>query len=359
MTTKVTGNLTAVPIINKNELANGNFDIWQRGTSFTSHNTGYTADRFRVEEITSGTIDVARDTDIPTPAESGAQADYSLKLTVTGQDPTISASEQVYIETNLEGSDLGPLWGQTCVLSFWVKSSVTGTYCIAFHNGGKTRSYVVEYTVDAANTWEYKQINVTLDDATTGWTFNDTSAGIRMAWSLAVGSGYHGTPGVWTGGVNLYGTSNQVNWMNTAASTFRLSQVKFEVGQDATQFEKAPHATELNKCQRYYERLDANQSVNAFGAGFNNSTTLAYAYVPFNTPKRATPTLTVSSSANFSVESATGGLVACTNVTGRVNGYGLHGVNTQLQVAAGLTAGEGCLLRANTSAAWIAFDCDL
>lgn len=358
MTTKVTGNLTAVPIINKNELANGNFDIWQRGTTFTSHTTGYTADRFEVIESTTGAIDVTRSTDVPTPAESGAQSAYSLQLTVTTQDTTISAAELLRIEANLEGSDLAPLWEQQVVLSFWVKSSVTGTYCMSFQNGGQNRHYLVEYTIDAANTWEKKTVTLTLDDVTTGWSF-DTNAGLRISWSLATGSGYHGTADVWTGGSLLLSTANQVNWMASPANTFRLSQVKLEIGQDPTQFVSNPVGDEMSRCQRYYERLDANQSVNSVGAGYNSTTTLAYFHVPYNTPKRATPTLTVSNNANFSVESATGGLVACTNVTGRVNGYGLHATQVQAQVAAGLTAGEGAILRVNTSTGWMAFDCDL
>ena len=142
-------------------------------------------------------------------------------------------------------------------LSFWVKCSVTGTYCVGVYGGDGPRMLNVAYTINAANTWEYKTLKIEGD---TGGTMNDdTGEGIRLAWNLSVGTDYQGTDSTsWVNYVTTAWANSQVTntFVTTASSTFFLTGVQLEVGSEATPFEHRSYGDELARCQRYYERWD-------------------------------------------------------------------------------------------------------
>jgi hypothetical protein len=149
--------------------------------------------------------------------------------------------------------------GQKITLSFWVWSNLAGIYCVSFRNTGNDRSYVAEYTINAANTWEKKTITLTMQDGLSGtWNFVEGS-GLNVAFCQACGTAYQTTPGAWQSG-NFLATANQVNFLSAPRNLF-LVDVQLELGPVATPFECRPFGDELALCQRYYEKRPTHGNV--------------------------------------------------------------------------------------------------
>lgn len=277
---------------NRNMIINGNMQIAQRGTSSgvsTGQNT-YLIDRFfaRIQGST-GAATVSRETDAPNGLSK------SLKITVDTADSTLDSGHYNRVHQEIEGYNGAQLkWGtadaKPASLSFWVKSSVTGTYSVGIYNGNADRSYVSEYTISAANTWEYKTIYIA--PITTGSWVIDNSAEFRISWSLGAGNTFStGTVDQWQSAFN-FSSSNNVNLMATLNATFFLTGVQLEVGDTATPFEHRSYGDELAMCQRYFERWDFPVSFDWY---VTNSAASAHdVECPYNgafaVAKRATPT---------------------------------------------------------------------
>ncbi len=286
----------------KNALINGDFNIWQRGTSFVAiANADFFADRFRYEKVGAMVHTVSRDTDVPTQIESGHKSNYSLKLDVTTIDAALAVGDYVLISQNIEGYNFAPFVGNTATLSFWVKATKTGIYCVGFENTGVDRSYVAEYTVNVANTWEKKTITITFDYVGGTWDYTN-GTGIRMRWALASGTTYHGVAGSWQNG-NFFATVNQVNSVDDVANNFWLSQIQFELGDVATPFEYRLIGDELALCQRYYEKsydsavlpdaADSNGIITFELVGVPNNDYDLYCPISFIVQKRTGPTINI------------------------------------------------------------------
>jgi hypothetical protein len=195
------------------------------------------------------------------------------------------------INQNIEGFNLADLgWGtanaQTVSLSFWVRSSVTGTYGFAIQNNAQNRSYVAQYTVNAANTWEYKTVTITGD--TSGTWLTDNGVGARLTWDMGYGFGSTATTNAWQAG-NAYFVTGNVKLGATAGATFYITGVQLEKGSTATSFDYRPYGTELALCQRYYEVGDTSTFcgiLRSDGAGLSS--------VSFNVSKRAAPTVVLT-----------------------------------------------------------------
>jgi len=234
----------------RNVIINGDMRVAQRGTSFNM-TAGYGLDRWFTYNTTDGTAAVTQD-------GSGVVTNdgyfiYLLKIAASVADASIGAAQGAGICYYLEGYDYSRIYGGKATLSFWVKSSKAGTYCVQFTSGGLDRSYVVEYTINTANTWEKKSITVDFTNPGGGtWNYTN-STGLRVSWSMAMGSNWHGTANSWQAG-NIISTSNQVNWFDSASATFYLTGVQFERGEAVTRFEHRPFGQELALCQRYYEK---------------------------------------------------------------------------------------------------------
>jgi hypothetical protein len=189
------------------------------------------------------------------------------------------------------------LVGEPITLSFWVRSSVTGTYCVYFVNGAYNRSYVATYTISAANTWEQKSITIVGD--TSGTWPTDNSRAMAVGWSLGSGSSFTTTAGSWQAG-EYQQTSSQAAWSSTTGATFYITGVQLEVGSTATPFERRLYNQELANCQRYcvvYGREAVYNQVS--GTGFAISSTTVDLPVILSPQMRATPS--ISSSGNFQV----------------------------------------------------------
>ena len=325
----------------RNKIINGAMEISQRGTSFaTVANGTYTLDRFLWGQSGAMVVTITQSTDVPNDTFQN-----SLEVDVTTADTSIAAGDVVAIEQRIEGYNVRDLIGQTFTLSFWVKSPKTGVHCVSFRNSGLNRSYVMEYTVSVANTWEYKTITVTGGLITAGtWDWTN-GVGLYVGFSLVTGSTYQTTAGAWQTG-NLLGTSNQVNVMDNVANDFFLTGVQLELGPVPTPFERRLYGAELALCQRYFELVSVTGSAPlGTGVGQCTSATTAFFQISTFTPKRATPVATLSAGNTFAIVNSTGGLVAGTAAS--VINYGFNHPTVQITVASGLTAGNSTNLYAN------------
>jgi len=298
---------------NRNVIINGAMQCWQRATAATTTANGYsTVDRWKHFESGAGAYTTEQSTDHPT------GTGYSLKFQVTTADTSIAAGEYAFTETNLEGQNLqqlqyGTSTAKDVTVSFWVKSNKTGIYCVALYKhagAGTAYMYRKEYTISAANTWEKKVVTISptagstaLITASAGAVPNSNAMGLSLVFGLAWGSNYHGTDNTWQTGSG-YGTSNQVNWMDSTSNNFYLAEVQLEAGTEATPFEHRSFGDELQACQRYFSKSyrydkyagDASSlgwvqtefHENNQGAGYRE-----YYAFPFAVRMRATPTITI------------------------------------------------------------------
>tara|TARA_R110000868_G_scaffold17344_1_gene76345 strand:+ start:24431 stop:25927 length:1497 start_codon:yes stop_codon:yes gene_type:complete len=252
--------------INQNAIINGDFNIWQRGTSFSSvANSTYSADRWGYYKSGVMVHDLTRSIDVPTVAQAGRLFNYSLLIDCTTIDSSIGASDLTMIRQPIEGYNFLPIAQKKFTISFWVKATKTGTYCCSFRNSGADRSYVAEYTINTTDTWEYKTITVSASPSTGTWNYTN-GIGLYVEFNLATGSTYQTTANAWQTGT-YFGTSNQVNACDNIANNFRICGIQLEAGSVATSFEQRPFQEELFLCKRYYRKSFPYSTAPAQNAG--------------------------------------------------------------------------------------------
>jgi hypothetical protein len=294
----------ASPFGLKNRIINGDMRIDQRNAGASvalgAGVTAYPTDRYRVENNTTGTATGQNVSDAPTGFSN------SLKYTVTATDASLASTENVVIIQPIEGfntADLvfGTASAKTITISFWVKSSVTGTFGGSILNASFGRFYPYSYTISAANTWEYK--TVTIPGDTTGtWVGATNGIGLRLMFCLAAASDRVATAGAWTTSLG-FGPTGQTNLMATNGATWQITGVQLEVGSTATPFERRLYGMELNNCKRYYEKSYDYSVVpatttnvgrwNAGGSATGQTTGyVSGGHVVFQVEKRAIPTVT-------------------------------------------------------------------
>jgi hypothetical protein len=203
-------------------------------------------------------------------------------------------------------ADLG--WGtasaQAITVSFWVRSSLTGTFGGALNNSGSSRSYPFSYTINAANTWEQKTLTIAGD--TTGTWLTDNRAGVFLRFGLGVGSTFSGTAGTWSGSA-LFSATGATSVVGTNGATFYITGVQLEAGSVATPFERRDYGRELMLCQRYY-------AVGSFyWAGGSGSGVTIGSWSSFPVTMRATPTMSLTP---FSYTNASGSAASNTTTAG-------------------------------------------
>jgi hypothetical protein len=338
---------------NRNKIINGDMRISQRGTSFVSPATAtYTLDRFLWGQGGTMAVTITQSTDVPNDTFQN-----SLKVDVTTADTPLTAEENSAIIHRIEGYNVRDLIGQTFTLSFWVKSSKTGVHCVSFRNGSVDRSYILEYTVITANTWEYKTVTLVGGLITTGTWDWANGIGLVVRFDLGSGTARQTTAGSWQVG-NFHCTSNQVNVMDNVANDFFLTGVQLEVGTVATPFERRPYGTELALCQRYYELISASVSTPlGTGVGQCISATTAFFQVGSFVPKRTVPVATLSGATSFSITNAAASLITSTGVS--ILNYGASQTTILITVASGLTAGNSSHLYGGTGGATVQLSSEL
>jgi hypothetical protein len=343
----------------KNRIINGAMVIDQRnnGASVTpTADQTYTLDRWMIRNLSgAGRFSVVQS------STSAANFPTSVLLTVTTTSAP-SGVEFYGLSQNVEGYNMADFgWGtanaQSVTVSFRVRSSLTGTYCVSLRNSGGTRSYVAEFTISAANTFETKTITIEGDTSGTWLTTN----GIGIIFHVCLGSGAsrEGTANSWQG-TNIVATSNQVDWINTSSATFYITGVQLEKGSTATSFDYRPYTTELQLCQRYLPAFNSTSTASAIpGSGIGAATTFASYNIPFMVLARVAPTgVSISSGAHFSLDDAVT-LFACDALS--FNFAGNSGAQVlPTRSAAGLTQFRPYNLRFNNASGQLLFTgCEL
>jgi hypothetical protein len=345
----------------RNRILNGGMVIDQRhagaAVNADSATNPYTVDRWRSLALTgSGQFSVQQSTTAPT--------GFTNSLLFTSLAATsVGASDAFGFRQAIEGlncADLGfgTAAASSVTLSFWVRSSLTGTFGGSLANNAANRSYPFVYTVSSANTWEQKTVTVP-GDTTGTWATNNTT-GINVWFGLGVGATRSGTAGAWAAS-DFRSATGAVSLIGTSGATFYITGAQLEAGSVATPFERRPFGTELALCQRYYYRLvPAASSSNTLGVGRAELSTVANTLIFFPTVMRAAPTgLEQSGTAgDYAVRFTNGGIATCSSVP-TFSDANTSNAAINLTVSSGLTGGQSVAGRAVNTNAFLAWSAEL
>jgi len=347
-------------ITNKNIIINGAMTVSQRSTSETGvTGSGYqTVDRFRPSIGTAGTWTITQATDVP----SGQGFANSLKLDCTTANSSLSAGSDMALQYRMEGQDLqllkkGTSNAVSVTISFWVKSTKTGTFICELQDNDNSRNISKAYTVSTTNTWEKKELTFAGD--TTGAFGNDNAKSLTILWWLVAGSNYtSGTLATsWVSPTNANRAVGQANIADNTSNDWLITGVQMEIGDKATDFEHEPYERILAKCQRYYHMRKAGSVWSYFGAGQTDTTTVGRFYFDFPVEMNHPPALEQSANNTFATY-ATSSNVWSADAT--INNPSTWGSAISATVASGQTAGRGGSVIANNNInAYIAFESEL
>lgn len=282
----------------RNRIINGDMRIDQRnaGASITPVNLQYSVDRFGCELSQASKYSAQQNAGAVTPP-----AGFTNYIGATSLSAYSSLSTDSFtLFQRIEGYNTSDLaWGsadaKTVTISFWVRSSLTGTFGGSLRNSAADRSYVFSYSISAANTWEQKSVTVSGD--TTGTWLTTNGVGISVFFDIGSGSNLKTTAGAWAAG-NYKGVTGGVSVVGTNGATFYLTGVQLEVGTAATPFERRQYGQELALCQRYFQTAGSGAS-----GSFDGSTTTIQITEKLMPTMRTTPTASIRSSVNAAFRS--------------------------------------------------------
>jgi len=349
------GSADAGGLTGRNLIINGAMQVAQRSTSTASITTTayHTVDRWYTALTTLGTWTQSQSTDVP----SGQGFASSLKMACTTADASPAASDRLIIRQVLEGQDVqqlkkGTANAESVTLSFWVKSSKTGTHIVEIYDQDNARNIAKAYTVSSANTWEKKELTFAGD--TTGAFDNDNASSFVLNMYLGAGSTYtSGTLATsWESATSANRAVGQVNLADSTSNEWYITGVQLEVGETATPFEHRSYGDELRRCQRYFVRIidDALYSDICNVSAWTTTQARGVVYLP---PMRAAQTL--SSSGAFQVL----GLGSTTSLAITTSGADTS-FSSITTTGTGYTTGYSGTLRTNNDAdAYIDFDAEL
>ena len=348
--------------IMKNRIINGAMVIDQRnaGASVTASTTGawtYTLDRWSYIAASASKFTIQQNAGSVTPPVG-----FSNYLGVTSSAATTVGSGDYYIiKQAIEGFNTADLqWGtanaKTVTVSFWVRSSLTGTFGGSLINSATNRSYPFSYTISSANTWT--QASVTIAGDTSGtWVGSTNGIGIQVCFGLGVGSTLSGTAGAWAG-AEYYSVTGATNVVSTNAATLYITGVQLEVGSSATGYEYRQIGTETALCQRYYIRY-ANGTGQRLGVGDRYASTFIQCMTFFPTEMRTAPTLVATTGSGYYVFYQAG-------TAHTFNSFTLDSGGTTTKIAVmynsgdtSATAGQCGMYQTNNASGSIAFSAEL
>ena len=335
--------------IMKNRIINGAMVIDQRNAGASGTNAGaFMVDRWYNNNSQSSKLTWQQNAGSVTPPVG-----FSFYQGITSSSAySVVSGDYFFMEQSIEGfnfADLG--WGtadaKTTTISFWVRSSLTGTFGGALSNSGQNRSYPFSYTISLANTWEQKSVTIA-GDTTGTWIGATNGIGCRVRFSYGAGSTFSGTAGSWSAN-NYVSSTGATSVVGTSGATFYITGVQLEVGSFATGFEYVNYQTSLANCQRYTQVFGGDSNYNSVGSTgiAANATTLDYYSFPLAVKLRANPSL--SYSGNWRLDDGFSGSFSVTSMA--INGIALNqtaGV-ISLGVASGLTAGRAYQLQSNNN----------
>jgi hypothetical protein len=345
----------------KNRIINGAMQIDQRnaGASVTPAEGQYTLDRWQSRLSAASKYTVQQNAGSVTPP-----AGFINYLGVTSSSAySVVTGDYFAQQHNIEGFnvadlDFGKATAKTITISFWVRSSLTGTFGGCAQNSSANRSYPFTYTISSANTWEQKSITIAGD---TSGTWNTTNgAGLVLFFGLGVGSTFSGTAGSWSGS-NFVSATGATSVVGTNAATFYITGVQLEKGSTATSFDYRPYGQELALCQRYLPAYNATTSGVQFvatGGGFLSSSVAGFTVVFQVTPRTNVTGITVSSPSHFNFSDNVTG-AECTVVNFSYTGLNCCYINATAGGAFSATYRAASLYSVNSSAQILFNGCEL
>ena len=333
----------ASPFVLKNRIINGAMVIDQRNAGASTTPTGagsgiYTLDRWCYQAAQTGKVTVQQNAGAVTPPTG-----FKNYAGITSASSySVLTSDYFHLYQAIEGFNVSDLnWGtanaQTITISFWVRSSLTGTFGGSLRNAAVTRSYPFTYTISVANTWEYKTVTIAGD--TSGTWATDNTVGIYVGFGLGSGATFSGTAGAWGAG-NFVQPTSTVSVIGTNGATWYITGVQLEIGSTATPFERRLYGQELINCQRYYQQWgkSSNIAYRPYAVGSFTSTTLARMIIPTMATMRTAPSFTFNNATNSFIRLGSTS-AAATSVTLDISSP--EAIMYNVNIASGGTEGRG------------------
>jgi len=340
----------------KNRIINGAMVIDQRNAgasvATSSGTSTYATDRSKIYYTQTSKFTVQQNAGSVTPPSG-----FINYLGATSSSAfSVGSTDRFMLGYPIEGLNVADLgWGaagaSTVTISFWVRSSLTGTFGGAIGNNAGDRSYAFTYTISSANTWEYKTITIAGD--TTGSWAKDNNGGIFLYLSIGAGSSVSTTAGSWQSGFYVSATG-ATSVVGTNGATFYITGVQLEKGSTATSFDYRPYGTELALCQRYFETISSDSvAYGAFAIGFVSGTS-GFHMLPYKVIKRANPTITSTAANTFLLDSGAqaGTAIAFDRMTTGIT-------RCQVTVGSALSGSTSIMMANNTSLATISISSEL
>ncbi len=335
---------TAAKVGMVNRIINGAMMIDQRnaGASVTPTGSGYTLDRWLAALAQSSKISIQQNAGAVTPPVG-----FKNYLGITSLSAySVTSSDYFTIQHNIEGLNVADLaWGTAnavpVTLSFWVRSSLTGTFGGSVNNSAISRSYPFSYTISSANTWEQKTITIAGD--TTGTWLTTNGIGITINLSVGMGSTYSGTAGSWATG-SYYSVTGARSVVGTSGATFYITGVQLEKGSTATSFDYRPYGTELSLCQRYFLGIKNDGANNLLVAtsAIASSSTIAGCMINLPVEMRTQPSI---SGTSLALADTANPVTNVTSIALRTDLATTKAIYFGADVASGLTAHRPYYLR--------------
>ncbi len=360
---------TSGSLSGRNRIINGDMRIDQRnaGASVTPASGAYTytVDRWAGYASQASKYTVQRNAGSVTPPTG-----FTNYLGVTSSSAySVTASDVFLLAHRFEGfntADLG--WGSagasSITISFWVRSSLTGTFGGSLASNAANNCYLFSYTVNSANTWEQKTITVV--GPTTGGTAafpTDNSLAFSLFFSLGVGSSGVGTAGSWITSNTFYAPTGSTSVVGTNGATFYITGVQLEAGSVATPFERRSYGQELSLCQRYYYRIkgsDTAGNTGVFGSGVSQSSSTGRALIPFPVTMRTVPSALDQSgtASDYKVILGATGAAACSAVP-VYNSPSVVLGDITWTVASSATANQAVYIASNSASSYLGWSAEL
>lgn len=341
----------------KNRIINGAMVIDQRniGASVTANDNVWAIDRWQYSfsQSSKGTSQQNAGSVTPPPG-------FKNYIGFTSSSAySVLSGDSFILRHHIEGTNIADLdWGSSTAkpvtVSFWVRSSLTGTFSGALNNLPLNRVYVYTYTINSANTWEYKTITISGD--TTGTWQTDTQRGIMVSFALGQGSTYiTSTPNTWQTATQFAGTGS-TSVVGTNGATFYVTGCQLEVGRQATSFDTRSYGTELALCQRYFYKITGGGNTRHAIAG-NGALSQGFPTTFFKVSMRATPSFSYSALSHFNLEGlAAGGTAVPTGLSFNAGSTETGTINS---TSAGSGTGQGVQLLGTDATAWTAWSAEL
>ena len=305
----------------RNRIINGNMAVDQRnaGASVTPTDQTYSLDRWKCRLSQASKYTVQQNAGSVTPPSGyknylGVTVAAAANVTIGAGD--FFAVEQILEGYNISDLDFGLSTAKAFTISFWVRSSVTGTYGGALNNSAENRPYGFTYTISAANTWEQKSITITADTAGTWLSTN--GIGLYVIFNLGTGSTYgSATNGSWASGATQFTPTGCATPITTNSATFYITGVQLEPGSVATPFERPLYSKQLADCQRYYRKTTGSTNTEPTLYAYGTSAQVVGSSWVFPVPMRTAPTATTTGTLSF-------GNASTPVITAEANSYALY-----------------------------------